>query len=292
MPGQTPSPFRRPAVTAGWGAALAPAGMAARRLALSLAALVLLAGAARAELTFPALTGRVVDDAHVLSPATLATLDAKLAAQEAKATDQLVVATVPSLQGTSVEDYANRLFRHWQLGQAKKNNGVLFLIAPTERKVRIEVGYGLEGILTDAVASTIIRNAVVPAFKAGDMPGGIVKGTDAILEILNLDPDEAKARAKKLESSDWTEEEVDNLIFLAVMVIFWAYIIWRVTRGGRGGGGGAAARRRGGALGGATAGGWDWGTSSGGWSGGSSSGGGWSGGGGGSSGGGGASGDW
>lgn len=270
-----------------------PAAATLRAVALALAALALLAGAAFAELTFPALTGRVVDDAHVLSPATLAALDAKLAAQEAKATDQLVVATVPSLQGTSVEDYANRLFRAWQLGQAKKNNGVLFLIAPTERKVRIEVGYGLEGILTDAVASTIIRNAVVPAFKAGDMAGGIVKGTDAILEILNLDPDEAKARAKKLESSDWTEEEVDNLLFLAVMVIFWAYIIWRVTRGGRGGGGGSAARRRrGGALGGATASGWDWGTSSGGWSGGSSSGGGWSGGGGGSSGGGGASGDW
>lgn len=270
-----------------------PAAAALRMAALAVAALVLLAGAAWAQLSFPALTGRVVDDAHVLSPATRAALDAKLAAQEAKATDQLVVATVPSLEGTSVEDYANRLFRHWQLGQAKKNNGVLFLVAPTERKVRIEVGYGLEGILTDAVASTIIRTAVVPAFKAGDMAGGIVKGTDAILEILNLDPDEARARARALEQPGMTEEEVDNLIFLAVMVIFWAFIIWRVTRGGRGGGGGAAARRRrGGALGGATASGWDWGSRSGGWSGGSSSGGGWSGGGGGSSGGGGASGDW
>ncbi|MFG1301831.1 TPM domain-containing protein [Xanthobacter sp. V3C-3] len=270
-----------------------PAAAVLRVAVLAFVALALLAGAAWAELTFPALTGRVVDAAHVLDPATLAALDAKLAAQEAKATDQLVVATVPSLQGTSVEDYANRLFRHWQLGQAKKNNGVLFLVAPAERKVRIEVGYGLEGILTDAVASTIIRNAVVPAFKAGNMAAGVVKGTDAILEVLNLDPDEARARARQLEQPGMSEEEVDNLIFLAVMVIFWAYIIWRVTRGGRGGGGGSAARRRrGGALGGATASSWDWGTSSGGWSGGSSSGGGWSGGGGGSSGGGGASGDW
>lgn len=258
-------------------------------LLAGLLALCLAVGPAWADLTFPPLTGRVVDAAHVLDPATVAALDARLAAQEARATDQLVVATVPSLQGTSIEDYANRLFRAWQIGQAKKNNGVLLLIAPAERKVRIEVGYGLEGILTDAVASTIIRNAIVPAFKSGDMAAGIVKGTDAILEILNLDPDEAKARAKKLESSDWTEEEVDNLIFLAVMVIFWGFIIWRVMRGG--GPGGPAARRR---RGGAAAGGpitWEWGTgSSSGWSG-RSSGGGWSGGGG-SSGGGGASGDW
>lgn len=258
-------------------------------LALCLAIAVGTIGPARAELTFPPLTGRVVDAAHVLDPATLAALEAKLAAQEARATDQLVVATVSSLQGTSIEDYANRLFRTWQIGQAKKNNGVLLLVAPNERKVRIEVGYGLEGILTDAVASTIIRNAIVPAFKSGDMAAGIVKGTDAIIDILNLDPDEAKARAKQLESSDWTEEEVDNLIFLAVMVIFMGFIIWRVMRGG-GPGGPAARRRRGGAVaGGPIA--WEWGTgSSSGWSGGSS-GGGWSGGGG-SSGGGGASGDW
>lgn len=258
-------------------------------LALCLAIVAGAVAPARAELTFPPLTGRVVDAAHVLDPATLAALEAKLAAQEARATDQLVVATVSSLQGTSIEDYANRLFRTWQIGQAKKNNGVLLLVAPNERKVRIEVGYGLEGILTDAVASTIIRNAIVPAFKSGDMAAGIVKGTDAIIEILNLDPDEAKARAKQLESSDWTEEEVDNLIFLAVMVIFMGFIIWRVMRGG-GPGGPAARRRRGGAAaGGPIA--WEWGTgSSSGWSGGSS-GGGWSGGGG-SSGGGGASGDW
>lgn len=257
-------------------------------LALCLAVASVAVAPAWAELTFPPLTGRVVDAAHVLDAGTLAALDAKLAAQEARATDQLVVATIPSLQGTSIEDYANRLFRTWQIGQAKKNNGVLLLVAPSERKVRIEVGYGLEGILTDAVSATIIRNAIVPAFKSGDMAAGIVKGTDAILEILNLDPDEAKARAKKLESSDWTEEEVDNLIFLAVMVIFMGFIIWRVTRGG-GPGGPAARRKRGGAVAGGPIS-WEWGTGSSGWSGGSS-GGGWSGGGG-SSGGGGASGDW
>lgn len=259
---------------------------------LLLALLAVLAAPAWAELIFPALTGRVVDAAHILDPATIAALDAKLAAQEAKATDQFVVATVPSLQGTSIEDYGNRLFRHWQLGQAKKNNGVLLLVAPTERKVRIEVGYGLEGILTDAVASAIIRNAIVPSFKAGDMAAGIVKGADAVLEILNLDPEEARVRARQQESGG--DEDVANFIFLVVMLLFWAFIFWRAARNGGGGPGGPSARSRRRRAGGAAVGPistWDWSRGSGGgWSGGGG-GGGWSGGGG-SSGGGGASGGW
>lgn len=232
---------------------------------------------ARSELSFPPLSGRVVDAAHVLNWDTLVSLDRKLAAQEAQASDQFVVATVPSLQDTSIEDYANRLFRYWKLGQAKKNNGVLLLVAPTERKVRIEVGYGLEGILTDAVASTIIRNAIIPSFKAGDMAGGIVKGTDAILEILNLDPEDARQRAKALEGARGSEEADWVFIFvLVVMVIIFILIIRH------GGGGGGRARRRGGMV--------YFPSGGGGWSGGSSSGG--FSGGGGSSGGGGASGGW
>lgn len=261
---------------------------------LVLVAWLAFAGMALAD--FPALTGRVVDDAHILDPATRAALDAKLAAQEQKATDQFVVATVPSLDGTSVEDYANRLFRVWKLGQDKKNNGVLLLVAPNERKVRIEVGYGLEGILTDAVASTIIRNAIIPAFKAGDMAGGVAKGADAVLEILNLDPEEARVRARRAEQPpELTGDELFNLIFLGILVAFWVYVIWRSFRsgGGPGGGGAAARQRRRGrdAMAGGPITTWDWGTGSGGgWSGGGG-GGGWSGGGG-SSGGGGASGGW
>lgn len=229
---------------------------------------------ARAELTFPPLSGRVVDAAHLLDRQTLAALDRKLAAQEAKATDQFVIATIPSLQGTSIEDYANRLFRHWQLGQAKKNNGVLLLVAPNEREVRIEVGYGLEGILTDAVAGTIIRTAIVPSFKAGDMAAGVVKGADAIIEILNLDPEEAKQRARDLEQGDDSDDWIQFVIFVVVVLI----ILYFISRGG----GGRGTRRRGGMLG--------FPTSSGGWGRGSS-GGGFSGGGG-SSGGGGGSGRW
>ena len=105
------------------------------------------------------MTGRVVDDAHVLSPATQAALEAKLADLEQKSTIQLVVATVPDLGGDEIEPYANALFREWKLGQKDKNNGVLFLIAPQQHRMRIEVGYGLEGTLTDATSKLIIANA-------------------------------------------------------------------------------------------------------------------------------------
>src|SRR5262249_53224341 len=123
------------------------------------------------------------------------TLMAKLADLEARTSDQLVVATVRSLGGSSVEDYANRLFRDWKLGQQGRNNGVLLLVAPNERKVRIEVGYGLEGTLTDALSKTVIETAVVPRFRAGDFADGVARGTDAIIEILTGDATEWKRRA-------------------------------------------------------------------------------------------------
>ena len=104
---------------------------------------------------------------------------------EAKTSNQIVVATVKSLNGNSVEDYANRLFRRWQLGQRGKNNGVLLLHAPTERKIRIEVGYGLEGTLTDAIAKYIIQNAITPRFKANDFAGGMTRGVDDIIKVLS-----------------------------------------------------------------------------------------------------------
>src|SRR5579871_4720688 len=126
------------------------------------------AGVALAAASFPPLTGRVVDQAKILSAVTIADLERKLADLEQKSGIQLVVATVPSLGGEEIEPYANALFRAWKLGESKKNNGALLLIAPNERRVRIEVGYGLEGTLTDAVSSLIIGNAIAPRFKAGD----------------------------------------------------------------------------------------------------------------------------
>jgi uncharacterized protein len=136
---------------------------------------------------FPALSGRVVDDAGLLDAAARESLRLRLAAHEATRTNQIVVATVRSLNGNSIEDYANRLFRRWQLGQRGKNNGVLLLHAPTERKIRIEVGYGLEGTLTDAITRYIIQSAITPRFKANDFAGGMTRGVDDIIKVLNGD---------------------------------------------------------------------------------------------------------
>ena len=165
---------------------------------------------------FPALSGRVVDDAGVLDAATRESLRAKLAALEAKTTHQLVVATVKSLNGNSVEDYANRLFRRWQLGQRDKNNGVLLLHAPTERKIRIEVGYGLEGTLTDAITKYIIQNAITPRFKANDFSGGMTRGVDDIIKVLDGGAEEFKQR--RAAPQGWNIPP--DAIFMVVIALF------------------------------------------------------------------------
>src|SRR5215467_8955213 len=134
---------------------------------LAIVVALLWAGLAVCAVTFPALTGRVVDEANILSAATRDALSSKLAELESKSGIQHVVATVNSLQGEEIEPYANELFRKWRLGEKAKNNGVLLLIAPKEHRVRIEVGYGLEGTLTDALSKVIIVNAITPRFKAG-----------------------------------------------------------------------------------------------------------------------------
>ncbi len=148
-----------------------------------------LAGCTAAQaLTFPALTGRVVDQAGLLSAGDLAGLNASLAALEAKNGDQLVVVTLKSLQGTTIEDYGYQLGRNWGIGQKGRNNGALLIVAPAERKVRIEVGYGLEGTLTDAATRLIIENAILPHFRTGDFAGGIVSGAAEIIRALGGDP--------------------------------------------------------------------------------------------------------
>ena len=145
--------------------------------------------------SFPALTGRVVDGANILSDTTKADLNDKLAALEQKTSRQLVVVTVPSLQGYEISDFGYQLGRAWGIGQAKLNNGVLFIIAPTEHKTRIEVGYGLEPILTDALSEIIIQNAVLPNFRKGDYNGGAEQGVTALIQQLSLDTSTAEAKA-------------------------------------------------------------------------------------------------
>lgn len=157
----------------------------ARLSMLLVLVLVFVANVALAkDLHFPALTGRVVDEAQVLDATARGELDALLAAHEQATGNQVVVVTLKSLEGVPVEDYGYQLGRHWALGQKGKNNGVLLVVAPNEREVRIEVGYGLEGTLTDALSHNIIVSVIVPAFKSGDLAGGVVAGARAIVGVL------------------------------------------------------------------------------------------------------------
>jgi len=173
-------------------------------------------------LDFPALSGRVVDDAGILDEGTRAALSQKLAEFEAKTTDQFVVVTLKSLQGTSIEDFGVELGRHWQIGQRDKNNGVLLIVAPNERKVRIEVGYGLEGALTDAVSRLIIENAITPRFRAGDFPGGITRGVDDIISVLTGDAAEWQQRAAKRPepTTRWDSILIPLLVFVVFGFVF------------------------------------------------------------------------
>jgi uncharacterized protein len=255
------------------------------RWLLALALLWPLAAQA-AEPSYPPLSGRIVDGARLLDPAAAARIEAKLKAHEEKTSDQLVVATLPSLQGYTIEEFANGLFRAWKLGDKEKNNGALLIVAPNERKVRIEVGYGLEGALTDALSKVIITTAIAPKFKNGDFSGGIEGGVDAILAILTGDAEEWQRRAKVRsdESSD------TQMLALFVVAILLFVLISSFMREAARSSGARRHRTRGGrwiTL--PPSGGSGWGGWGSGW--GSGSGGGFSGGGG-SSGGGGASGDW
>jgi uncharacterized protein len=192
------------------------------------------AAPAFAALTFPALNGRrVVDDAHVLSPETQAALTAKLAALEQKNGDQLVVVTLHSLQDQTIEDYGYQLGRAWGIGEKGRNNGALFIIAPLEHKVRIEVGYGLEPVMTDALSGVILQTTVLPKFRTGDVEGGVVAGTDAIIEQLGLDPATARAKAQSAESRPVHTTHPIPVIFIILLVFFVISAVFR-----RGGGGG------------------------------------------------------
>jgi uncharacterized protein len=249
--------------------------------------LVLAAGLAYA-LNLPALTGRVVDQANVIPPVSRAALEAKLTDLEDKSGIQLVVATVSSLEDNDIETFANTLFRHWKLGEAKKNNGVLLLVAPKERKVRIEVGYGLEGTLTDALSNVIITSAIVPRFKANDYAGGIERGVDGIISVLTTDASEWRQRARvRSDEQQPVFDRLMPLILLGLLIFILRFMMTHARPDPRGRG-----RHLGPAVflpyGGSPWSGSGWGSGGGGFSGG---GGGFSGGGG-SSGGGGASGSW
>lgn len=222
----------------------------ARFLAVLWLALVALASPVAAQ-TFPKLTGRVVDEARLLRPEQVLDLTSKTEALEAQTGRQFVVATVPSLEGRPIEDYGYRLGRAWGIGQEDKDDGVILLVAPKERKVRIETGYGARVFLTDAVSSIIIRNSILPYFKRKppDYGGGIVAGANEIIRQMSLSPEEAQRNVSKAEQAQRARKDSSVGV---LPVIFWVMIIGfvllsmaRRASGRRYLGGAPASRRRG-----------------------------------------------
>jgi uncharacterized protein len=178
-------------------------------------------------LKFPELTGRVVDRANLLSASQVSELTRKLEELEQKTTAQLVVVTLTSLSGRTIEEYGVELGRHWGIGQKATNNGALLIVAPNERKVRIEVGYGAEGVLPDAVTSLIIQRAIIPKFRANDYAGGIVAGADEIIKVLSGAGDEWKKVPR--EDAPWWVDAIVIAIFF-IPFIFVPLTIFLVIR--------------------------------------------------------------
>ena len=199
------------------------AGTGAR---LSIALFVLLyVGLAAFSAGFPTLTGRIVDQANIIPADVRVALEPKLVDLESKSGIQLVVATVASLEGQDIETYANELFRTWKLGEKSKNNGVLVLIAPNERRVRIEVGYGLEGTLTDALSKVIIANAITPRLKAGDFGGGVTRGVDDIITVLTTDASEWEQRPSLRIDSQNTADPMNWLLVAGIIAFLTLFIV-------------------------------------------------------------------
>jgi uncharacterized protein len=176
-------------------------------------------------LNLPSLSGRVVDQANIVQPSTRNAIEQKLADLETKSGIQLVVATVPSLEGQEIEPYANELFRNWKLGEKTKNNGVLLLVAPNERRVRIEVGYGLEGTLTDALSKVIIANGMTPRFKAGDFGDGISRGVDDIITVLTTDASEWQQRPSLRLDNQQTADPMSWVLVAALIALITLLIV-------------------------------------------------------------------
>ncbi|MEZ1318640.1 TPM domain-containing protein [Pseudomonas fluorescens] len=209
---------------------------------------------AQAELKFPELTGRVVDNARMIEPSVREQLTQQLAAHESATGEQLVVVTLADLQGAEIADFGYQLGRHWGIGQKDKNNGALLIVARDERKLRIEVGYGLEDRLTDAQSSVIINQVITPAFKAGNFSKGISDGVAAMLVVLG---GSALDEPSTLHESgggqdDFMSRHPGIFVFLVMLFILTIFVLQMlgILPAGRGGSGGSGGGFGGGGFGG------------------------------------------
>jgi len=177
---------------------------------------------------FPQLTGRVVDDAGVLNDSTKSQLTDVLAAHEKATGEQVVVVTLPSLQGYPIEDFGYQLGRHWGIGQKATNTGALVIVAPKEHKTRIEVGYGLEGKLTDAASRVIIERDMLPAIRRGDFNAGVLAGTSSVLAVLG-----GNAAAAEPTPAASAPQGDNDPAWLPLLVLFFILFIFYITHRGR-----------------------------------------------------------
>jgi uncharacterized protein len=199
------------------------------RLGLGLALLLAFLSVPAAALDLPPRPqGPIYDEADLLPADKEAALDQQLRAFDAKTGDAVIVATVDSLQGDTIEDYAQKLYAAWGIGGAERDTGVLLLIAKQDRKMRIEVGYGLTPYITDILSGRIVRDDITPRFKQGDFPGGIEAGVDAMLTQLSKSPEDAKAIAEAAAAAEKNRSHGGGgvpaglimwLIFLLVFVV-------------------------------------------------------------------------
>ena len=199
------------------------------RLAALAMTIMLFIGTPALAQNFPPLTGRVVDQANLLRPEQELDITSKLAALETQSGRQFVVATVNSLDGTEIADYSYRLGRHWKIGDEKRDDGVVMVVAPNEKRVWIATGYGADDVLTDAMSGLIVRQAILPRFKAGDFGGGITAGVDAVIRQLELPADEAARRAQQAEASKRSDSEFSGGNFIPAIVIM--IVLFLILRG-------------------------------------------------------------
>jgi uncharacterized protein len=209
-----------------------------RRIALLLSLLLAFLATPAAALSFPPHPqGPIYDEADLLPPDREAALDQRLRAFDQQTGDAVIVATVNSLQGDTIEDYAAKLYASWGIGGAERDTGVLLLVAPNERKMRIEVGYGLTPYITDILSGRIIRDDITPKFKQGDMAGGIEAGVDAMLTQLSKSPADAKAIAEAAAAAEKNRAHSGGgpaIFFFFMFLFFFVFpFIGAMSRRGR-----------------------------------------------------------